>query len=105
MKTYITCIVAGLSFAIANPAAADWTSYYSIESLQSKENGTYLILSGFQNTICDSNVFLLSSDQPNYEGRTSFLLAAFMAGMKVRVSYYECVGSLIKLGSVRIDDI
>jgi len=86
---------------------AEWTDPYKIKKLKLQGNGTNVVLDGFTNQSqevdCGSNGFWLSETEQNYQARTSMLLAAYVSGVEVDISYYECESGLIKIGSVQFE--
>jgi hypothetical protein len=84
---------------------AEWTGSKQIQTLKVQPNGTYMALADFQNqssVVCGTAGFWLSNTEQNYAERTSFLLAAFLAARNVNISFYECSGSHIRMGSVQL---
>jgi hypothetical protein len=95
--------------SLSQSALAAWSGNLYIDVLKVQSNGTYLSLDGFENSDssieCGKDAFFLSSEADNYEARTSFLLAAYMAGKSINVSYYGCSSEhaeLIRLSSVSL---
>ncbi|SDK25207.1 hypothetical protein [Microbulbifer yueqingensis] len=82
------------------------TGPHYIETVKAQWTGTYVKLKDFVNSDtsvqCEGSTFYFTSSTANYETRTSFLLAAFMAGKPVNITYYDCSSSSphIEVGSV-----
>lgn len=89
------------------PAVAVTTSSYDVGDLKAHPDGTYFYLDGFVNNDasvnCSTNEFLIPTSGGNFNGRTSFLLAAKTSSKKVQVTYYECSGSRILAASIVVN--
>lgn len=83
--------------AVTNPASAAWSGYYQIKVLKAHTGGIIFTLDGFSNSdpdiTCSTSAFSLLNTAQNYDVRSSFLLAAHMAGQEVSVSFYGCANS------------
>ena len=95
---------------------SEWTGVKTISSLKAEKGMIVVTLKEFTNTSeivsCDTNYFRMAEpvaelnkalDSNNYQARLSFLLAAYMAGKSINISYYDCAGSHIELSSVQFN--
>lgn len=108
-KTGIVVIVSALLSATAAQAA--WTGARTIRTYKMEPGGLMIVLDGFVNdsaVVCTGNdyLYMKASDQ-NFEVRSATLLAGYLAGQKVNLSFYECGGysptaELLKLGSISL---
>lgn len=101
-------MIVGLFVTLINVTAqAEWTGKKSIIKIKQQRNGLHVVLDNFTDTSsidCDTEIgFWMPSDSEGYSERVSFLLASFMANKKVDISYYECSGLYLELGSVALE--
>lgn len=101
---FITLAVITLACYSSSAVSAD-TGYAAIQYLKIQPNGTYLKLQGFTNVdssvSCERDDFFLLNTEENYKERTAFLLAAYMGDRNIMVTYYDCQGPYIRIGSVQ----
>lgn len=103
IKTLILCVACIFSLNVT----AEWTDYRKISYLKAQTTGIHFKLESFVNDYagtadCDDSFWMVKNDTSNYESRVSFLLAAFMSGKEVNVSFGECTSSHIYPSSVAI---
>lgn len=92
-------------------AQAAWSGKKEIKVLKVQNNGVYLKLKDFSNSddsidYSGASTFILGYGENNYQAKLSFLLAAYMSGQSVNVSYYGCAESAsnqLDLGSVSFE--
>jgi hypothetical protein len=104
-KLFLLSII-GISILLSVSANAAMTAAFEIKQLKIQGNGTNFVLDGFSNAdpniSCGSNGFWMAETAENYSARTSMLLAAYMSGKAVAISYYECESGLIKAASIQL---
>ena len=113
MKNFIAF---SLLFLLSSVSWSEWTGVKEISSLKAEKGITVVTLKNFTNTSesvsCSTNYFAMAEPVPtsdgalevnNYQTRVSFLLAAYMTGKSINISYYDCVGSNIELSSVLLN--
>ena len=100
--------IVGIAFffvLLTKSALAAWTGKYPIRSVKATSGGVEVILSGFTNSStevpCTHSSFVIAEGTSNYETKTSFVLAAYMAKEKINISLYNCRSNgQIEAGSI-----
>jgi hypothetical protein len=81
------------------------SDYLPIQYIKIQGNGTYVKLQGFANSDpsvqCQRHDFFLASTENNYKERTAFLMSAYLADREILITYYDCHGEYIRIGSVQ----
>ncbi|MBQ4838095.1 MULTISPECIES: hypothetical protein [Pseudoalteromonas] len=95
--------------ALSFNASAAWSGLKEIHTIKAQSNGVYVQLKSFTNTdnsvqcTYNNGFFLEFKSAEEYQTRVSMLLAAYMAGKPVNISYNSCALGYLSVGSVSLN--